>query len=236
MENNQKGLSFSINEDTIKYFRNKKKYAKNVKIMKFVFGASALLTAGLLGGFFATGTSVLGWLAVGLFVTSIINRTILSYFNHEKKLCDKFWKQLKTDVKKTYGSVRNLRVVKGKNFTNLSNAEFTAERHYVENGILRTKRVNYYDDKYKEGEESTQDILVANVGGTDVNLFAVEENKFHYVNCVPSYDYGKICEYVSRENVGYRVVYGNDIRVDETVSLDSPKTRRRARKRTGSHL
>lgn len=230
MENNQKGLSFSINEDTIKYFRNKKKYAKNVKIMKFVFGTSALLTAGLLGGFLATGTSALGWLAVGLGVTSIYNRIVLSYFNHEKKLCDNFWGKLKSDIKKTYGPVRNLRVVKGRNFSNLRNAEFTGVRHYVENGILRTKRVDYYDDKYKEGVESTQDILVANVAGKDVNLFAVEENKFHYVNCVSSYDYGKLCEYVSREKVGYRVAYGDNIRVDETVSLDRLKTRKRTRK------
>lgn len=233
MENNQKGLSFSINEDTIKYFRNKKKYAKNVKIMKFVFGASALLTAGLLGGFLATGTSALGWLAVGLGVTSICNRIVLSYFNHEKKLCDNFWGKLKSDIKKTYGPVRNLRVVRGRDFSNLRNAEFTSVRHYVENGILRTKRVNYYDDKYKEGVESTQDILVANVAGKDVNLFAVEENKFHYVNCVSSYDYGKLCEYVSRENVGYRVVYGDNIRVDETLSIERPKSRRRTRKPQG---
>ena len=46
---NQKGL-FTVDKYIENYFLKKKKYSKNVKIKKFVFGASLILTGCLLGG------------------------------------------------------------------------------------------------------------------------------------------------------------------------------------------
>lgn len=201
MENNQKGLSFSINEDTIKYFRNKKKYAKNVKIMALVLATTGLLTAGSLWGVIALGTDVMVGLTTFFGVTTICNGFGLSFFKHEKKECDKFWNQLMIDIQSMYGierriDSRSFRIFKGTQRRKLKDYTCLREIHKVnDDGELVCKRQLYANDK-KVGTVTRQHVI-ADKNGV---LGALEEVEHHMIDRNPT-------ETGSKEDVKVKYTY-----------------------------
>ena len=218
MENNQKGLSFSINEDTIKYFRNKKKYAKNVKIMMAVLVASGLLTAGSLWGLVALGTDIMVGLTTFFGVTTICNGFGLSFLKYEKNECDKYWNQLMVDIQSMYGSERRIdsrsfRIFKGSQRRKLK--DYTSEReiHKVnEDGELVCNKQLYKNDM-QVGTVTRQHIIADRKGV----LGALEEIEHHVVNRY-------ITETGSREDVKVKYTY-RFVPENEIGKYDSRKLR-----------
>lgn len=227
MENNQKGLSFSINEDTIKYFRNKKKYAKNVKIMALVLAATGLLTAGSLWGLVALGTDAMVGLTTFFGVTTICSGFGLSFFKHEKKECDKFWNQLMIDIQSMYGTerridLRSFRIFKGTQRRKLK--DYTSERviHKVnDDGDLVCDKQLYKNDM-QVGTVTRQHVIADSKGV----LGALEEVEHHVVNHY-------ITNTGSKEDVKIKYTYRFVLENEVDRGFDSRKLRDIQPKRRG---
>lgn len=111
MKKSQKGLDFNGNKDIYEYLENgEKHYADVIKFMKFVLGASILLTAVSLWGVVAVGTIGMQWLATIFGVISVLSGFGLSKSIYNKKEREKCLQEVMVNFQAFYGPERRINV------------------------------------------------------------------------------------------------------------------------------